>query len=67
MPGSMDGLELARTIEANFDGVTVILTSGTAPSQLSPARTIIAKPYNLADVANQIISDVIGPRHLAKH
>jgi len=55
MPGSMDGIGLARAIEADFATVRVMLTSGNTPSHIEPGRPVIAKPYDLAAVSAQIV------------
>lgn len=48
MPGSIDGLELARRIVADFPGVAVLLTSGRhqpARDGLPQATRFMPKPY----------------------
>ena len=62
MPGAMDGIGLAQTVEANFTDISVILTSGTVPSQTDPYREIIAKPYSLERVADRIIHTLARAR-----
>ena len=50
MPGSMDGLELARVIWSRWPNLPVILTSGNAVIQegLLPANaTFLRKPWSL--------------------
>lgn len=64
MPGTMDGLMLARWVYENHPGVQVLVTSGKsdahASSGLIPDNDFFSKPYPLADVANRI-SIFLGP------
>jgi CheY-like chemotaxis protein len=54
MPGSMNGLGLAHWISETLPGVKVLLTSG----QLLPAAarkwTLLAKPYDMAEVERRL-------------
>jgi CheY-like chemotaxis protein len=52
MPGTMDGVELARWISREKPGVKVLLTSGNAPMQLDVP--ILPKPYDLPSVARRL-------------
>ncbi len=52
MPGTMDGVELARWISREMPDVKVLLTSGNAPRQAGVA--ILPKPYDLYAVARQL-------------
>jgi two-component system, response regulator PdtaR len=59
MPGPMDGLKLARTVERRWPGVRVIVTSGksTASRRRDAAPAcFIGKPYETAHVASVIES-----------
>jgi len=58
MPGTIDGLDLARYVQTHHPGVPVLITSGhvradDSPTDLGP---IIGKPYNPADVLTAIKS-----------
>lgn len=52
MPGTMDGVELARWISREKPDVKVLLTSGNAPTQAG--AFILPKPYDLAAVARRL-------------
>jgi two-component system, response regulator PdtaR len=52
MPGSMDGLGLARWISREKPEVKVLLTSGRVFSQ--PGPPVLPKPYDLAAVARRL-------------
>jgi len=58
MPGSMDGIALARWLEENRPGLPVLLTSGyTGNAHIGQAvtgRPFFAKPYSLDAVAQKI-------------
>jgi CheY-like chemotaxis protein len=56
MPGSMDGLGLARWVSRNRRGVRMVLTSGAdnAARAANLAEVFIGKPYHAAEVATQI-------------
>jgi two-component system, response regulator PdtaR len=48
MPGSMDGLMLARLVHERFRGMPVLVVSGKvrpSPAELPPLASFIAKPY----------------------
>ena len=54
MPGSMNGLALARWIAKERPDVKVLLTSGhVAPTQLQ-GRQLVTKPYALDEVERQL-------------
>ena len=54
MPGSMNGLALARWIAEERPDVKVLLTSGyVAPAQLQ-GRQLVTKPYALDEVERQL-------------
>ena len=49
MPGSLDGLELARCIEAKWPGIPVVIVSGRRlprPDELPQEALFLAKPYS---------------------
>jgi CheY-like chemotaxis protein len=59
MPGSMDGIGLARRIQAEWPDMKVILTSGAVtasalPADLRDRATLVQKPYRLDAIAEQI-------------
>jgi len=47
MPGSMDGLELAKTVRTAFPQIRIVLTSGNAPqiTSVNHHDAFIPKPY----------------------
>ena len=56
MPGTLDGLELARRVRVNWPRLKVILVSGDLPSMPSDgsADLFFAKPYNPAYVCDAV-------------
>jgi DNA-binding response OmpR family regulator len=61
MPGNTDGFGLARWIHTNRPGTPVLLTSGVARKVTMvkegfPADSLIEKPYDLRQLAEQIHS-----------
>jgi CheY-like chemotaxis protein len=54
MPGSMNGLGLARWITETFPGVKVLLTSGQVAPAASQDWTLLAKPYDMAEVERRL-------------
>jgi len=57
MPGSMNGLELARTVQERWPGVGVIVTSGRqrpGPDDLSDQAAFLAKPFLPETIINVI-------------
>ncbi len=55
MPGSLDGLDLARIIRSEFPHLKVALASAySVPASELEAHAFIRKPYNLADVATRV-------------
>ena len=48
MPGSLNGLDLARRLKATSPALPVILTSGTFMTQdINPVGLFVSKPYSL--------------------
>jgi CheY-like chemotaxis protein len=48
MPGSMNGVELARRVRERFPGVKLLLTSGNpGPKNITEVAPFLAKPYRL--------------------
>ena len=59
MPGTMDGLGLARWINRHHAALPVLLTSGRGIALSAgkiPANSFIAKPYRLAELAKRLKS-----------
>jgi two-component system, response regulator PdtaR len=56
MPGSMDGVELARRIRKEFDHIVIILTSGKGALHPDNDHHFIGKPYRSAHVVETVIS-----------
>ena len=50
MPGSMNGLGLAHWITETLPGVKVLLTSGQILPAAARKWTLLAKPYDMAEV-----------------
>lgn len=58
MPGTMDGLGLARRVQKEFPHVKVILTSAHAPPE--PGVVMLIKPYILSTVVTTIQTALDG-------
>jgi CheY-like chemotaxis protein len=62
MPGSMDGLALARYVRGRWPPVKIIVTSGymkIRDDDLPPGALFVEKPYypkNIADKMNELIA-----------
>ncbi len=57
MPGSMDGLALARHVSSRRDDVVILITSGHArPSrdELPPGASFIGKPYRVETLLAEV-------------
>jgi len=57
MPGTMNGLELARKVRQHFPGLPILLTTGyssAAASVYSEGFPLIAKPYRRDTLASAI-------------
>jgi two-component system, response regulator PdtaR len=50
MPGSMDGLELARRVQERFGHIIIVLTSGRRSRRSMDHPHFLAKPYRLGEV-----------------
>src|SRR6185436_7878828 len=62
MPGSMDGLKLARAVRGRWPPIKIIATSGhvdVAETDLPDGGRFLAKPYSPTDVAG-VLRDVTG-------
>lgn len=64
MPGSMDGLGLARALSEHAPELPVIVTSGAIPvDSIAPEFSFIAKPYGVEDAKALILSTLgVEPR-----
>ena len=57
MPGSMNGLDLARLVERKWPGTGVIVTSGRAMKMDIPGRAVfLAKPYSSSELVGQVLA-----------
>jgi CheY-like chemotaxis protein len=60
MPGSIDGLQLARHVRATYPAIPVILTSGNIkPAGLGDMENFIAKPYEIGRVV-ALVAQILG-------
>jgi len=58
-PGALDGVALARSIEANFIGLPVIITGGQDRAPPPGGWSFLAKPYAFGRAA-AAISEALG-------
>jgi CheY-like chemotaxis protein len=57
MPGSLNGLDLARLVEQRWPGTGVIVTSGRAMKMDIPGRaTFLAKPYSSSELVGKMLA-----------
>jgi len=57
MPGSLDGLQLAKIVYQSRPDIAILLTSGylkVARTELPPNSLFLSKPYDVNDVINHI-------------
>lgn len=54
MPGSMDGVALARWLASECPSVKVLLTSGRTVPEKEMACRFLAKPYTMRDLDRQL-------------
>jgi CheY-like chemotaxis protein len=56
MPGTMNGIELARTVRARKPALPIVLVSGYAGSAsgAGPEFTVLRKPYRFSDLREAI-------------
>jgi CheY-like chemotaxis protein len=54
MPGSMNGLGLAHWISETLPDVKVLLTSGQVLPAAATEWTLLAKPYDMAEVEHRL-------------
>lgn len=51
MPGSLNGIDLARIVFGRFPNIRVVLATGYSENRVSiPGVRVLAKPYDMADV-----------------
>lgn len=57
MPGTIDGVQLARRVHGEYPDLPVILTSGTGkPADMCGARQFLPKPYEVAQAVALILA-----------
>jgi CheY-like chemotaxis protein len=56
MPGSMDGIELARKVKENYDHIVIVLTSGRRVPPHGNQDHFISKPYRPANLVMMVKS-----------
>jgi two-component system, response regulator PdtaR len=54
MPGSMNGLELARRAHHKWPRLPLMIGSGAAPDTLPPSGRFVSKPYKLSDLPDRM-------------
>jgi CheY-like chemotaxis protein len=62
MPGSMDGLKLARAVRGRWPPIKIVATSGhveVAETDLPDGGRFLPKPYNSLQIAG-VLREVIG-------
>lgn len=60
MPGTINGIDLARTIVSRFPHVKVVLATGYSENRVSmPGVQVLAKPYDVADVL-RVLRKTVG-------
>ena len=63
MPGSMDGLELARSVKASWPEIAVIVMSGRRlprPSELPENTRFLSKPFSEQRLVD-VLADAVEP------
>jgi CheY-like chemotaxis protein len=56
MPGSMDGVKLARKVRENYDHIVIVLTSGRGAPPSDNREHFISKPFRPANVVAMVTS-----------
>jgi CheY-like chemotaxis protein len=57
MPGSVDGLELARRVRARWPRIALLISSGAVrPIQLPAGAKFMLKPYDLEKVVAEVLT-----------
>ena len=64
LPGSRNGVELARVIREQYPNTKVLLTTAYSPFPAVPGVVLLKKPYFLFDVERQLSSmlKLAGPK-----
>ena len=68
MPGSMDGIELARLVRTRWPEIALVVTSGDELSEmvrLPSGVRFLRKPYQYASVVEELLADrlaTVSPR-----
>ena len=68
MPGSMDGIELARLVRTRWPEIALVVTSGDELSEmvrLPSGVRFLRKPYQYASVVEELLADrlaTVAPR-----
>jgi CheY-like chemotaxis protein len=62
MPGSMDGLQLARTVHQRWPWIVVLVASGNSPSpkELPEGARFLPKPYDMNRVTGIIRASILN-------
>lgn len=66
MPGTMNGIALARRVRSTYPHIAVLLTTGYAPQQdlVDETLSVLRKPYRLATLSNAL-RDALDRAHTA--
>ncbi len=56
MPGTMNGIALARRVRSTYPHIAVLLTTGYAPQQdlIDDTLSVLRKPYRLATLSSAL-------------
>ncbi len=68
MPGSMDGLTLARLVHDRWPRIRIVVTSGKripSADQMPPGGRFVPKPYQAADIVAALAKISPGPARSA--
>ena len=63
MPGSFDGLELARRVSASQPDIAIVVASGNlipSRSDLPPGSLFLSKPYSFRELPEQLRAFMVG-------
>ena len=68
LPGSMNGVELARRVQKDFPDLRVLMTSGRVPAhEVASISPFIPKPYDIPQVINRIRAALDDSGALCRH
>jgi two-component system, response regulator PdtaR len=65
MPGSLDGLELARQTRGQWPDMPIVITSGQtkpSPGDLPERALFLPKPYSHREIARVLDRFLVGPQ-----